>query len=138
MGGVVKPHNLPMFEEQTDSADDGAVDGVDPTTKESVRRRIARWEVRGTRDQNSVVEQTGSVNEEETSYSWDLLKTFNQDMIIDQTDSASCASEEEMHCFVGNLISAWSRDSGADKTRHLFHIRLYKLHTANTYISKTD
>jgi hypothetical protein len=103
--GVVKPHNLPMFEEQTDSADDGAVDVVDPTMKESVRRRIARWEVRGTRDQDTVVEQTVSVNEKETSYSWDLLKTFDQDMIIDQTDCASCASEEEMHCFVGNLVS---------------------------------
>jgi hypothetical protein len=100
--GVVKPHDLPMFEEQTDSADDGAVDVVDPITKESVRRRIARWEVRGTRDQDAVVEHTGSVLEKETPCSWDLLKTFDQDMIIDQTD---CASEKEMHCFVGNLIS---------------------------------
>jgi hypothetical protein len=100
--GVVKPHNLPMFEEQTDSADDGAVDVVDPTSKENVRRRIARWEVRGTRDQDAVVERTGSVLEKETSCSWGLLKTFDQDMIIEQTD---CASQEEMHCFVGNLIS---------------------------------
>jgi hypothetical protein len=86
--GVVKPHNLPMFEEQTDSADDGAVDVVDPTSKENVRRRIARWEVRGTRDQDAVVERTGSVLEKETSCSWGLLKTFDQDMIIEQTDSA--------------------------------------------------
>lgn len=100
--GVVKPHNLPMFEEQTDSADDGAVDVVDPTSKENVRSRIARWEVRGTRDQDAVVERTGSVLEKETSCSWGLLKTFDQDMIIEQTD---CASQEEMHCFVGNLIS---------------------------------
>jgi hypothetical protein len=100
--GVVKPHNLPMFEEQTDSADDGAVDVVDPTSKENVRRRIARWEVRGTRDQDAVVERTGSVLEKETSCAWGLLKTFDQDMIIEQTD---CASQEEMHCFVGNLIS---------------------------------
>jgi hypothetical protein len=100
--GVVKPPNLPMFEEQTDSADDGAVDVVDPTSKENVRSRIARWEVRGTRDQDAVVERTGSVLEKETSCSWGLLKTFDQDMIIEQTD---CASQEEMHCFVGNLIS---------------------------------
>jgi hypothetical protein len=100
--GVVKPHNLPMFEEQTDSADDGAVDVVDPTSKENVRSRIARWEVRGTRDQDAVVERTGSVLEKETFCSWGLLKTFDQDMIIEQTD---CASQEEMHCFVGNLIS---------------------------------
>jgi len=100
--GVVKPHNLPMFEEQTDSADDGAVDVVDPTSTENVRRRIARWEVRGTRDQDAVVEHTGSVLEKETSCVWGLLKTFDQDMIIEQTD---CASHEEIHCFVGNLIS---------------------------------
>jgi len=94
----VKPHNLPMSEEQTDSADDGAVDVADQITKESVCRRIARWEVRGTRDQDVVVEHTGSALEKETSCAWDLLKTFNQDMMIDETD---CASEEEMHCFVG-------------------------------------
>jgi len=100
--GVVKPHNLPMSEEQTDSADDGAVDVADQITKESVRRRIARWEVRGTRDQDAVVEHPGSALEKETSCAWDLLKTFNQDMMIDETD---CASEDEMHCFVGSLIS---------------------------------
>lgn len=94
--------SLPQTEEQTDSADDGAVDVVDPTSKENVRRRIAMWEVRGTRDQDAVVERTGSVLEKETSCSWGLLKTFDQDMIIEQTD---CASQEEMHCFVGNLIS---------------------------------
>jgi hypothetical protein len=98
--GVVKPHYTPMFEEQTDSADDGAVDVA--AQKESVRRRIARWEVRGTRDQDAIVEHTGSVLVKETSCSWDLLKTFDQDVIIEQTD---CVSEEEMPCFVGNAVS---------------------------------
>merc|ERR1712007_341878 len=98
--GVVKPHYMPMFEEQTDSADDGAVDVA--AQKESVRRRIARWEVRGTRDQDAIVEHTESVLVKETSCSWDLLKTFDQDVMIEQTD---CVSEEEMPCFVGNAVS---------------------------------
>jgi hypothetical protein len=76
---MAKPQKITTVEEQTDSADDGAVD---------VAGRIARWEVRGTRDNDVIIEHTGCVLEKETSCLWDLFKTFDEDVIIEQTDSA--------------------------------------------------
>jgi hypothetical protein len=85
---MAKPHKITMVEEHTDSADDGAVDAAAPMTEENVRRRIARWEVRGTCDHDAIRERTGCLLEKETSCSWDLLKTFDEEVIIDKTDSA--------------------------------------------------
>jgi hypothetical protein len=100
--GMAKPQKITMLEEQTDSADEGAVAVAATMTKESVRRRIARWEVRGISDHEDIIEDTGCVFEKETFCSWDLLKTFDQDVVIEQTD---CALEEEMPCCVGSAIS---------------------------------
>merc|ERR1712007_379842 len=97
LGDEAKHQNFTVLEEQTDSADDSAVDVVAPMTKESVRRRIARWEVRGTHDHDAIIEHTESVFEKEMSCSWDLSKAFDYDVIIDQTD---CALEEDMPHFV--------------------------------------
>jgi len=77
---ITKPQKVTSVDEQTDSANDGAVD-VAATTEDNVRRRIARWEVRGACDHDAI-------REKETSCLWDLLKAFDEDITIEQTDSA--------------------------------------------------
>jgi len=84
---MAKPQSMAMLEKETDSAGD-AGDGAAQMMKKSVRRRIARWEVRGTRDHDVIVEGTGCTLEREKSCWWDLLETFDQDVIIEQTDCA--------------------------------------------------
>lgn len=101
LGDEAKHRNSTVLEEQTDSADDSAVD-VPPMTKESVRRRVARWEVRGTHDHDAIIEHTESVFKKEISCSWDLFKALEYDVTTDQTD---CALEEDMPYFVGSTIS---------------------------------
>merc|ERR1712137_1507150 len=56
--------NITILEEQTDSGDAGAMDGVVTTSKENVRRRIARWEAREINDHDQIIEQTDSTLEE--------------------------------------------------------------------------
>jgi len=102
-GGVWQsPQKVTVLEEQTDSVDEGAVDDAATMTKESVRRRIASWEVRGTSDHEITTETAGCMFEKETTCSWDLLKTFDQDVVTEQTD---CVVEEEKPCCVGSAIS---------------------------------
>jgi len=78
---MANPQEISMVEEPTDSADDGAEDAAAAMTKENVRGRIARWQVRGTCDHDAV-------REHETSCLWDLLKTVDEDVVTEQTDSA--------------------------------------------------
>jgi len=99
---VAKPQKFTVLEEQTDSVDEGAVDDAATMTNESVRRRIARWEVLGTSDLEVIAEPAGCTFEKETTCSWDLLKTFDQDVVIEQTD---CVVEQEKPCCVGSAIS---------------------------------
>lgn len=108
LGDEAKHRNSTVLEEQTDSADDSAVD-VPPMTKESVRRRVARWEVRGTHDHDAIIEHTESVFKKEISCSWDLFKALEYDVTTDQTD---CVLEEDMPYFVGSTISTWSYRTG--------------------------
>merc|ERR1712007_253503 len=85
---MAKPQKITIVEEPTDSADDAAEDAAAAMTKENVRGRIARWEVRGTCDHDAIREHTGCLLQKETSFLWDLLKTFDEDLMIEQTDSA--------------------------------------------------
>jgi len=85
---MAKSQEITMVEEPTDSADDGAEDAAAAMTKENVRGRIARWEVRGTCDHDAVREHTRCLLEKETSCLWDLLKTIDEDVVTEQTDSA--------------------------------------------------
>jgi len=102
LNDVAKPQKFTVLEEQTDSVDEGAVDDAATMTNESVRRRIARWEVLGTSDLEVIAEPAGCTFEKETTCSWDLLKTFDQDVVIEQTD---CVVEQEKPCCVGSAIS---------------------------------
>jgi len=94
--------NITILEEQTDSGDAGAMDGVVTTSKENVRRRIARWEAREMNDHGATTEHTECAFQEDMSCSWDQLKLIDHDQIIEQTDSTL---EEGLVCFVGSNMN---------------------------------
>jgi len=102
---TAKPQSMAMLEKETDSAGD-AGDGAAQMMKKSVRRRIARWEVHGTRDHDVIVEGTGCTLEREKSCWWDLLETFDQDVIIEQTD---CALKRRCFCLWAALAAECAR-----------------------------
>merc|ERR1712107_494412 len=100
-----KQENFTMFEE-TDSADVGVVhDVVAPKMKESVRRRIARWEVRETNDYDAIVEHTECAFKKDAFCPQDLLKTFDYDLTVEQTD---CVLDEKTSLIVGSAIGTRS------------------------------
>merc|ERR1712137_351655 len=98
----VRPKKITILEEQTDAGDAGAADVVVIATKESVRRRIARWEALETNDHDATIEHTECVFQSDVSCSWDQLKLSDHDLIIEQTD---LTLQEEMACFAGSNMS---------------------------------